>query len=354
MEKKRVLHIIDSLEIGGAEKLLVKLVNELEKFTEVHLILLIEGNNPLLKNLTTNCITTIIPFKSVLSLPKVVLSVKRYVKNNNIDVVHTQLYWPGIISRLACSRKQKVINTIQAITSEATYKRNYLTCLLEKLTYKKRHIIIGVSQCVLDDFDKWIGLKGKGYVFYNIIEDKFFTKKNISKKRSDGIKLVSIGNLRWQKNYIYLLEAFKKLPSTISLDIYGEGLQRNEFEKIITDFNLNIRLCGHSNNLENELNQYDYFVMSSLYEGFSLALMEAMASGLPPLLSDIPVLKEAGGDVAIYFDLNDDGSFIKVINQILNPSFNRDEKVSKSIARANLLCNSSDYVKRILALYEDE
>ena len=128
MEKKRVLHIIDSLEIGGAEKLLVKLVNELEKFTEVHLILLAKGNNPLAANLPASCTITIIPFKSILSLPKVVFGVKKYIKKNKINIVHTQLYWPGIISRLACSHKQKVINTIQAITSEATYKINYLTC----------------------------------------------------------------------------------------------------------------------------------------------------------------------------------------------------------------------------------
>jgi glycosyltransferase involved in cell wall biosynthesis len=351
MTKKKVLHIIDSLEIGGAEKLLVKLINELDGLAELHLILLC-NDNPLLVNLTPNCKVTIFQLSGIYSLPSVVLKVRKYIKLNNIEIVHTQLYISGIIARLASPKKFKVINTIQAISSEASYKINFFTLWVEKITYKKRHIIIGVSKTVLDDFDKWVGIKGKNYVFYNIIEDKFFTQKIIPKQISNNIRLVSVGNLRLQKNYIYLIEAFKKLPTNVSLDIYGEGLQRNEFEKIINEFKLNIRLCGHSSNLENELKKYDYFVMSSLYEGFSLGLMEAMACGLPPLLSDIPVLKEAGGDVAIYFDLNNVDSFVDVIAKISNPSFNRDEKVNQSISRAKMLCNSADYVTRILTLYE--
>ncbi len=350
--KKNILHLIDSFGVGGAEKLLVTVINHLdpEKY-EQHLILLSKPDT-LLPQLTAPCRVTILDFNSYRDLLRMKKNIKQYIRDNSIDIVHAQLFWSNIVSRMATKRAIPVFNTIQAISSEASYKINRKSLYIEKLTYRKRHHIIGVSSEVLNDFDKWVGLKGASTVLYNVIDDKFFAaspKKHFSEK---GLKMVAVGNLRWQKNYPYLLEAFKKMPEGVSLDIYGEGELRPEFQKIIDEHKLPVKLCGQRNNLHEILASYDLFVMSSLYEGFSLGLMEGMASGLPALLSDVPVLKEAGGDSAMYFSLVDTGDIIHKVNGILANPQTLAAWADKGWNRAIALAKKDQYLRKLEGLYK--
>lgn len=351
--KKKILHLIDFFGVGGAEKLLVTVISNLDSDVyEQHLILL---NKPdtLLSQLPASCKVTVLDFTSHKDLLRTRKKIRRYIKEQAIDIVHSQLYWSNIISRMATPKKIPVFNTIQAISSEASYKINRVSLYIEKLTYRKRHHIIGVSEEVLHDFDKWVGLKGPSSVFYNVIDDKFFALAPRQNFSENELKMVAVGNLRWQKNYPYLLEAFKKMPEGVSLDIYGEGELRSGFQKIIDEHRLPVKLCGQRNNLHEILPLYDIYVMSSLYEGFSLGLMEGMATGLPALLSDVPVLREAGGDSAIYFDLNNTDDIIQKVNSILSNRHRLVEWSEKAWKRASAIAKKEQYLEKLMALYKD-
>jgi L-malate glycosyltransferase len=347
---KKVLHIIDSMAVGGAEKLLAAVIPALSMF-ENHLILLGE-EDALLKDIPASaCKVTKLDFKSYKDVLRIAKKVRKYIKKNEIDIVHSQLYWSHIVARLAAKKNAKVFNTIQAINSKASYEVNKMTLYLDKLTYKKYHHIIGVSGEVLADFDKWVGLKGPSSVVYNIIDDKFFVSHAKTQFPADKLRLVAVGNLRWQKNYPFLIEAFKKMLPVVSLDIYGEGDLRTEFQQIIDQYDLNIRLCGQKNNLHEILPGYDAFVMSSLYEGFSLGLMEAMACGLPCFLSDIPVLKEAALENAVYFDLNNTDDFKNKIESALKNEIDLKKMSAASLKRANEAAKKETYIKSMNELY---
>jgi glycosyltransferase involved in cell wall biosynthesis len=352
MKKKKVLHIINSLELGGAEKLLVTVINRIGDEYEQHLIVLRKPVT-LLPQLTTLCKVTVLDFGSYFSLLPIIRKVKKYIVKNDIDIVHAQLYWSGIVSRLAAKRNVKVFNTIQAISSEASYKFSKTILYLEKITYRKRHHIIGVSEEVLKDFDKWVGLKGPSTVLYNVIGDQFFAERPKTIFSENQLRMVAVGNLRWQKNYPYAIEAFKRMPPNVSLDIYGEGDQRAELQEQIDTHKLNIRLCGHHHNLENVLPGYDVVLMPSLYEGFSLGLMEAMACGLPPILSDIPVLREAALEHGIYVDLNNPDSLVDKAKQILEKKIDLPVLSAHALKRANEVARVDSHVKKLYSLYEE-
>jgi L-malate glycosyltransferase len=299
------------------------------------------------------CKVTKLDFKSYKDVLRITKEVRKYIKEHDIDIVHSQLYWSHIVARLAAKKNATVFNTIQAINSKASYEVNKMTLYLDKLTYKKYHHIIGVSEEVLIDFDKWVGLKGPSSVVYNIIDDKFFVPHAKTGFSTDKLRLVAVGNLRWQKNYPFLIEAFKKMPPGVSLDIYGEGDLRTEFQKLINQYNLNIRLCGQKSNLHEILPAYDIFVMSSLYEGFSLGLMEAMACGLPCFLSDIPVLHEAARENAVYFSLNNTDDLVNKIDLVLKKQTSLEAMSAASLLRAREVARKETYVRRITQLYEN-
>lgn len=344
-----LLHIIDSLGVGGAEMLVVTLLKNLRGHN-IHLVVLGKPDT-LLKELPVACKVTFLNFKTYRDIPKCAFLIRQYIKRNRIDIVHSHLYWSNIIARLASPKNIPLYNCIQNISSMASYTANRLSLYLEKLTYKKRHHIIAVSKAVLDDFDQWVGLKGPSTVLYNIIGDEFFTAAPKQSFSKENIRLVAVGNLRKQKNYSYFLQAFKSMPDHVSLDIYGVGPLKENMVEEITAHDLNIKLCGLQSNMHEVLRNYDAYVMCSTHEGLSLALMEGMSSGLPAFLSDIPVQRESAESAAVYFDLNEPTDFVKKLLE----TFNATEKLKKmsreGIERANLLARKDKYIQRLQELY---
>jgi glycosyltransferase involved in cell wall biosynthesis len=347
---KKVLHIIDSMGIGGAERLVVTVINSLVGRYEQHLILL---NKPdtLLPEIDPSCKVTIIGVSFPRGLWTARGKVKSYIREHHIDIVHTQLYWSSIVARLASPRHVKVFNTLQAIMSASVYNGRWLL-YIEKFTYKKHHHIIGVSQEVLKDFDEWVGIKGKSTVLYNIIEDKFFETGPKTSFSTEELKLVAVGNLREQKNYPYILEAFKQMPKNVSLDIYGEGTLREQLQATIDKFDLNVRLCGHHQQVQQVLPHYDMVLMCSFYEGFSLGLMEAMACGLPPILSKVPVMEEAGGDIALYVNIDDPSDLVRKVQQVLDGGVDLVSLSQKAYARSKAMSWGKTHIDKLTALYD--
>ena len=346
---KKILHIIDSLGVGGAEKLLVGIINDLEEF-ENHLLILKE---PAILKTEFNHLASFTnlhatSFRNALTK---VPAVKKIMKEGKFDIVHSHLYESNIIARLAAPKQTKLFNSIHAVSSLASYNDNKLSLWLEKLTYKKKHHLVHVSQTVSNDFDRHIKIKGPSTVLYNFIEEAFFKipKNEFCRK---NLKLVAVGNLRHQKNYPYLIEAFKQMPRSVSLDVYGEGPLRKELQSQIDKAKLNIYLKGIKNDLYNILPQYDLFIMSSHFEGQPVALLEAMACGLPALLSDIPVLREVGNGFAIFFDLRNPGSLVEKIIEIMNEKHNLPEMSAKGFEFAQKHAGKDNYIKKLKSLYE--
>lgn len=348
---KRLLHVIDTLQIGGAEKLLTGVINRLNGKYEQYLVLL---NRPdtLLHEIEVIQEVKVLHFRSYKDLFITGRQLRRFIKDRQIQIVHSHLYWSNIVARMARPSGVKLINTIHAISSEASYKINKASYYLEKLTYGKNTHLVTVSREVLTDFDKWIGVKGPAQVIYNMIEDRFVQAVPKSAVSQQGLKLVSVGNLRWQKNYEYLLEAFIHLPPHVSLDIYGEGALRPKLQAYIDQKKINVRLMGHHHNLQQLLPGYDFLVMSSFYEGFSLGLMEAMALGLPALLSDIPVLREAGDDTALYFNIDNPQHFVDLIQRIMTNDYNWHELSRRARERAILLTSPQKHIGSLISIYE--
>lgn len=347
---KKLLHIIDSLAIGGAEKLLVGIINGLEQY-EHHLILL-KGPEILLPQLRQDLSFTNLQCHSFTQLFSKVPVVKKYIRDHKIDIVHSHLYESNLLARLSTPRSVSLVNSIHAISSLASYKVNRMSLYIEKLTYKKRHVVVAVSRAVLEDFDEWVGLKGNKYVLYNFIEEKFFQSFQEKPGLLDGrLKLVAVGSLRWQKNYPYLMEAFKKIPEGVTLDIYGEGTLRGNLQQEIDTHRLPIRLCGIHHAMEKILPKYDAFVMSSFYEGQPVSLLEAMASGLPAILSDIPVLREVNGDKAIYFDIDNTDSFVSAIQAILDGKYDLGRFAKAGHQRVNEFAHQQQYLEQLSAIY---
>ncbi len=316
--KKNILHIIDDLGRGGAEIVLATTVKQLAEFNNIIVTLYPKnefGNE--LKFDKYYCLN----LKSFLLLPTVITKFKKIIKENNVDIVHSHLFWSTVLCRLAVPRKIPLITTIHAfIASSLEYKYFHIR-YVDKLTYRlRKNIIIAVAEGARQEYFNFLKLEPyRSYALYTFVDtNQFDHNKHIGKTKPEGIcKLISVGNLRQQKNQMFLLHAFKELnKNDYQLDIYGEGILRNKLESFIKENDINVNLKGTVSNLPTLINDYDLFVMASHYEGFSLGVLEAMAMQMPLLLSDISSFREQCEDSATYFSENNIEDFVAKLKKL--------------------------------------
>jgi glycosyltransferase involved in cell wall biosynthesis len=174
----------------------------------------------------------------------------------------------------------------------------------------------------------------------------------IFKAREDKIKVVYLGvdkerfknlNLRKEnfylivnatfpyKNVDYVIKIWRKFNIKENLIIVGYHYKyikyHNYLKELTKKLNLENRIIFYPKVTDEELielyNKAKALISPSLKEGFGLPPLEALACGTPVILSDIPVYKEIYGDIGIFFELNNDESFLFALEKLKN--LNKEE-----------------------------
>ncbi|MEP7236259.1 MAG: glycosyltransferase [Ferruginibacter sp.] len=301
---KKIVHFIFNLNRGGAETMLVRVIKELPEYEHV-VVTLFPGNNfgDELQCKKWICLN----IKSLVTLPAAFFKFRRLIKQEKPELVHTHLFWPTFVARFSVPKRIPLITTIHAfIATSGEYKHWYIR-ILDKLSYNfKKSIIIVVAKGALEEYFSFLNLKPyKAYVLHTFVDVERFNLAHASVPANTGVfKLVAVGALRIQKNYSFLINTMSLIKDkNITLDIYGVGNLKDELQQQINTTGAKVYLKGEVNNIEQIIPQYDLFVMSSTYEGFSLGVLEAMAMQMPLLLSDIASFNEQCEDNAWYFSL---------------------------------------------------
>lgn len=330
-----ILHITDQLGIGGAEVLLKNTVPRLSEFNHVIVHL---GGPEALKDCFSPWPVYNLGHKGKKHIPRSIRRLRRIIRRHGIDIIHAHLYWSSVIARLAKPRGVRVITTIHSVLSEDAFRKSRSALWLERLIADRQDDVIAVSATVLEDYMKHVSYKGRKHVVYNYIPITFI--KNGSEYREDEwkqrpLKGIAVGNLKEAKNYEFVMEAMSLIePGLFELDIAGEGSLRNALQEKINKKNLPVRLLGNQAHLEDLLGKYTIFLQASKYEGFGIALAEAVASGLIPLLSDIAAHHEVSGDHAFFFKLDDPSELANLLNYFARQPFPASIVAS---ARAHIL-----------------
>ena len=166
--------------------------------------------------------------------------------------------------------------------------------------------------------------------------------------------IISVSRLIRLKGIQYLIEAYKKLDKNeIKLVIVGDGDYYTELEKLAED-NKNIIFTGNQNgeSLDQLYSNAKLFIQSSEMEGLSISLLEAMAHGLPCLVSEIAANQHASRDTAIYFTSKNSQNLKNKLNYALNNEAEMEMLGNKSKERAEKVFNWEKISGDILELYK--
>tara|TARA_B100000767_G_scaffold55259_1_gene50710 strand:- start:392 stop:1585 length:1194 start_codon:yes stop_codon:yes gene_type:complete len=162
-----------------------------------------------------------------------------------------------------------------------------------------------------------------------VIQDPHLLVKEINNLKKEKIIddffddskiLISIGRLTKQKNYFFLINNFNKLISkykNVKLLIIGSGEMKNKLIKLINklDIQNKVKLIDHEKNIYKYLIKSNYYISTSIWEGSSLAMIDAAHLGIPILCSNCPTgRKEFIGEDKRGF-LYNEGSEIDFLNK---------------------------------------
>lgn len=303
--KRNVLHIVYSLGVGGQENMILNYAIHLNKEKYTNFVCTINKEGPIASDLRKVGIKVFCLWKKkrydFFSLVKII----KIIKKNDINIIHTHnpsgSMWGVTAAVLGGGRT--IIRTEHTIYRPQKVSIIYpvINCVLNYFT----DFIICCSNEVLKTHLKKKKLFRKKYIIiHNGIDEKAYKNKYDKAKikktlriPEDSFIVGSVGNLTGPKGYEYLLDAFKIIRKNIKnvvLVVAGEGQLRQEIENKIKELQLedSVFLLGLRNDIPKIISIFDVYASSSTREGLSIALLEAMASRKPIIVTDVGGNKE--------------------------------------------------------------
>ncbi|GAA0768052.1 glycosyltransferase [Clostridium subterminale] len=309
---KKIIFLTQNLDGGGAERVLVDTVNNLDASKYDITIMTVQNKGIYREQLNSNIkYRTLNPFKNVF-IEKIwnKLIWKYFYKmihkifiNNKYDIEIA--YLEGVSTKIISqskNRKSKKLAWVHIDLYNFFYtEKIFRNIQCQKECYSKFDNIICVSNGVKENFIKRFDIEKNVSVLYNVLDNNAICLKaeediNYSNFENDFI-ICTIGRLTKQKAYDRLLRVHNKLINeglNYKLWIIGEGEDREKLEEYIEENNLSntVKLYGFQKNPYKYLGKSNIFVCSSIAEGFSTVATEAVILGIPVVTTDCAGMRE--------------------------------------------------------------
>lgn len=304
MSRKRVLFFIESFSGGGAERVLLTILRNLDmrKFEitvlvmsdcgvysrdfhdlDIKVVPVIDSRSKLLGN---------IKYKLLYNYLHSKIALRWILKGIDADtyVAFVEGYCTKLFSYISdIKRKLAWVHIDLEKFPWTTEKGIYVNAEEERTAYKKFDRIFGVSEDVTQMLKRCYGLDDVACI-YNPIDEERIRQLSVedcdAEVNSEMFNIVSVGRLTKQKGYdrlIGLMPKIRAIKPNVRLYIVGDGEDREKLQAMIDDHNLSnhVVLTGFLKNPYSLMRQMDLFVCSSVAEGFSLVIAEALSIGLP-------------------------------------------------------------------------
>jgi glycosyltransferase involved in cell wall biosynthesis len=294
----RILHLISTLEAGGTELAMIRLIRSLDPMAYRFRVAWLRGAVALDREIETATDAPPLPIGLRAKIdPRALLRLCRLVRQEGFDLVHTHMdladYYGAAAARFMGTALVSSKQNADEFRTRRTWKRPPFL-LLERASYASADAVIAVSHGLVDFLEKAEALpRHKTVVIGNGVDPAIAYK---APSRDEARRLLGLsprtpvlgtaGRLAEQKGQIDLLRAMPPIRAALPgacLLIAGEGPWRGTLEEEARRLGLAeaVRFLGHRKDVLSVLRSLDLFVLPSLWEGLPQALLEAMVLSLP-------------------------------------------------------------------------
>lgn len=369
-EPPRVLHLITRFLDGGAETTTCNTLDALREAPEEYDLRLgvgAEHDRDALDRVAATGVETVV-FDSIrhyepLSALVAVIAVARYLRREDVDVLHTHSTEAGVVGRIAgkLAGTPIVIHEIHGdpITPDRHPLLNAFVGAMERLTAPMATRLIVKSERIRETYlDRGIGrLDQYELVYHGVDLDRF--RADQTPPETDGgpgaVELLFVGRLAEGKGLHDLLSAVDRLRGEhdVSLQIAGDGPLKDELETAIRERELTgvVDVLGYRNDVPELLERADVLVLPSYREGTPRAVTEALASGTPVVATNVAGLPEQvqHGDTGYLVEPGDVSALVDRLRSLVESSDLRHsmgQRASETVAKFDVDVVKSKYQDR--------
>ena len=299
--KINVLRVVSNLGTGGVQIRLASLIPYLNK-GKFNIFICSFQDGPLKKTLIRAGFKVYIVKRRSKFDPICINRLIKIIKKEKIHIIHTHAHKPNTTARIAAILAK--VPVIIANEHNVDEWKSGFQKTTDRFLAKRTDKIIVVSKAV-QKFYELSGIpKNKFHLIYNGLDlSKFDNKKSRESKRKElGINeetfvIGTVGRIHPQKGHEFLIEVGEKLSKengSILFLIIGGGYLKEKLERKIKSLNIekHFLFLGEREDLPELLSCMDIFILSSVREGFPNVILEAMASSLPVVATDVGGVKE--------------------------------------------------------------
>lgn len=369
----RVLHVIDSLGRGGAERQLVHLIGALADEVEHRVVTLMDD-----MELVEPLARAGVPVKSLglsrfWDWPKAVRPLRSVIRSWQPDVVHTRLAASDMAGRMAALRRTPVVSSIESSIYDPAvraqdalegrvWKRNIirwqdiLTAKLSGTTYAACAPSVAKSAAPA----LHVSPARMRVTTNSILVPGIAPPAPRPVRAGEPITLMIVGKLSPPKGHEYLLRAMPMVAQRHPLSrlvVVGDGPLRGELVGLANGLGIQDRIdwLGNRDDVSDLLPTAHVVVLPSVREGLSLVVLEAMASGAAVVASDIPAMRDAivPGKSGVLVPPRDSKALAAAISEVLGKDELRRQLGREAWRRARSEFDIVEGAQRVRRLYEE-
>lgn len=370
----KIIHVIPSLDKGGAERLAADICKELSQREGVKVKLVtFRKDNAYSGSLKGMDVETVPAFVIPSITSKTRADVSRWMTlldEFKPDIIHSHLFESEMVTRYELRREPVYVThchdnmaQLKKFSIQTVLSKKALTNFYERQIMLKRYRACDNHfLCISNNNYRYItsvlppSLRRNAHLFHNAIHYKKFSVAN-SERSIAPVRMVNTGSFIPLKNQILLVEVLKELkargiPATVSF--LGDGPTKEMVQRKVVEYGLtdHVTFAGNVEQVENYLREANLYVHTSYSEAFGLVLVEAMAAGLPVITLDgggnRDLIQE--GKNGYLLDKQDAALFADKIATLMSnePLYRTMTRNAAEFAKG---FNMPNYVDRLLDLY---
>lgn len=269
-------------------------------------------------------------FVKEIQIDKIYKEIKRI--HGKPDVIYSHFFFNTVLGVFLKNKYGIPLVGIEHAARFNSDKLDSFTKCNAEIAYKNANRIITVCETLKDRLEYHFGCDS--IVVHNLVNPLFFQQGIVSKKSSDIIQFVTTGSLVYRKGFDLLIKAVSLINhknKSVKFRIIGDGEERNKLQKQINDSKLNNIVIIEGLKTKDEiiriLSECDCFILPSRSENFSVAILEALAMGLPVIATDCGGVKECiNGNNGLLVPVDDEIALSKAITTMINniSSYNKE------------------------------